>query len=315
MALKHNRAVKTKPDKKNVRANPPFGYFGSKRNIAVRLCKHLPPHNAWVEAFCGSAAVTFAKKPASIEVINDVDEQIVNLFEQLRDHPKELCRQVSLTPYARQELKKARSSRKPRTKIGKARRFLVEAMMAVNGIFGEERGGFSYSQSYARENREARVNRWYKLPERLSQVVERLRNVRVENRDARKLLKDYLARPATLIYLDPPYFADRTNGYNKDAKDEKFHKELLKLANKAQCMIFISGYDNKLYRTLLSRAKGWSTKRFKTTTRDSGGGIHKRTEVVWMNKHFKKAQKSNRVPIRLSKKEKVLNKINPTRVG
>ena len=48
------------------KVNPPFGYFGSKNKIALQLCQELPKHNCWVEAFCGSAALTLAKPPAPI---------------------------------------------------------------------------------------------------------------------------------------------------------------------------------------------------------------------------------------------------------
>ncbi len=313
MIQKRHKRSRAKPREKFERTNTPFGYFGSKKKIALTICKRLPPHNAWVEAFCGSAAVTLAKKPAPIEIINDIDDQIVNLFELLRTNPETLCKAVSLTPYARQELFRARSSKRPKNNLEKARRFLIQSMMAVNGIFGKHPGGFSYSQSYSRQGRDARVNRWYNLPERISAVAERLRSVRVENRDARKLLKDFLNKPATLVYLDPPYFAERTNGYDRDARDEKFHTELLQLANKAKCMIFISGYDNKLYRRMLSTKQGWSSRRIKTSTRDSTGSIHQRTEVVWMNLYFKKALKTKRVPIRLSRSERKSNKVNPSR--
>jgi DNA adenine methylase len=302
--------IKTSKTKK---IKPPFGYFGSKNKIALQICKNLPPHNCWVEAFCGSSAVTLSKSPAPIEVINDLDDEIVNLFKQLRKNHGELTRAISLTPYARQELTNARKKTKKINNLERARRFLVSAMMAVNGIFGEQKGGFSYSLSYARNFRDARVNRWYNLPERLKDVVERLRSIRIEKRNALNLLKDYLDKPATLIYFDPPYFAERTNGYNKEANNEKFHKSLLELANKAKCMIFISSYDNKLYRTMLTTKKGWSSKKIQTITKDVSGKSHKRTEVVWMNKHFKKAQKLNRVPIRLSSEEKKMNKINPSR--
>ena len=76
-------ADKEKTNSKKI--SPPFGYFGSKNKIALALCGNLPPHNCWVEAFCGSAAVTLRKKPAPIEIINDVDSEIINLFEQLCD--------------------------------------------------------------------------------------------------------------------------------------------------------------------------------------------------------------------------------------
>jgi DNA adenine methylase len=293
--------------------NTAFGYFGSKKRLAVELCSKLPPHHAWVEMFCGSAALTFAKAPAQIEVINDVDNEIVNFFEQLRNHEKELCRLVALTPYAREELKRARH---PPANIGdleRARHFLVCSMMAVNGVFGAERGGFSYSDSYTRDGREARVNRWYNVPERIAQVAERLRGVRVENKDAKELFQQFLRRPATLIYLDPPYLGERTNGYTHDANDPAFHRELLKLANRAKCMVFISGYSNELYSQFLTREKGWQLRTIEATTRDSSGQDHKRTEVVWMNKYFRNAQQTNEIPISLTKKESKQKKVNPSR--
>lgn len=244
--------------KKYKKINAPFGYFGSKNKIALNLCKNLPPHNCWVEAFCGSAALTLAKPPAPIEIINDIDDEIVNLFEQLRNNSEQLCRNIALTPYASTELTTARSTDKSRlSQLERARIFLVESMMAINGLFGEQRGGFSHSDSYVRNGKEARVSRWYNLPERLNEVVERLRNVRIENRDAIKLLASYVDRPATLVYLDPPYIGERTNGYNKDANCDTFHTNLLNLANKAKCMIFISGYQNDLYDSLLTEKGGW----------------------------------------------------------
>jgi DNA adenine methylase len=299
---------KDKAHKAYKKISPPFGYFGSKNKIALQLCTHLPPHNCWVEAFCGSAALTVRKSPAPIEVINDIDNEIVNLFEQLRDNHEALCDKIELTPYAEQELINARVNVDGLNKLERARRFLVQSMMAINGVFGEERGGFSYSDSYSRTGHDARVNRWNNLPERLKLVVGRLKKVRIENKDARKLIKRYLHRPATLMYLDPPYLSDRTNGYNKDANDEKFHEELLKLSNRAKCMIFISGYENKIYDSMLTEKKGWQKRTIEAITKDSKGQSHKRTEVIWMNKYFQKAIKTGKVPIKLTKKELKQNK-------
>src|SRR6266850_893545 len=78
-------------------APSPFGYFGAKLRLAKRIATMLPPHHAWVEAFCGSAAVTMTKKAAPIEIINDADLQIVNVFRQLRDNYAELIRLIELT--------------------------------------------------------------------------------------------------------------------------------------------------------------------------------------------------------------------------
>ena len=182
---------------KSKRTRPPFGYYGAKQRVASQIIRSLPPHNAWVEAFCGSAAVTVAKPPAPIEVINDIDDQIINVFEQIRNNLEHLSRVIALTPYARSEFLRCREPQKDLGPLEKARRFLVATMMVVNGTSDGTRSGFSYSQSYARNGREARVNRWCNLPSRLSAVAERLKNVRVE--------KPRCARIATNVQGPPRY--------------------------------------------------------------------------------------------------------------
>lgn len=307
---------KTTHTEDTLRAKPtkaPFGYYGAKLRIASRIIKALPPHNAWVEAFCGSAAITLAKKPVPIEVINDIDGDIVNLFEQIRNNSNGLCRAVALTPYARGAFEDSRKGANGASRLERARRFLVRSMMTVNATVGSSHCGFSFSQSYAREGREARVNRWYNLPARLEKVVERLRGVRVENRDARQLVTMFADRPATLIYLDPPYYTKRDHGYFIDANDSEFHAELLGICKKARCMMLISGYENELYARLLKPSDGWKKWRIETHTRDTSGTDYDRTEVLWMNAAFTSARAAGKVPIALTKKERLQKKINPSR--
>lgn len=296
----------------------PFGYFGSKQRLALTIAQMLPPHNAWVEAFCGSAAVTMAKKPAPIEILNDADLQVVNVFRQLREHAAELIRLVELTPYAREEFQAA--YRRPNAVNGleQARRFLVASMMTVNGAMGSNgqgvrHSGFSYSQAYARNGQEARVSRWNSLPERLRSVVQRLKRVRIEHKDARDLLRMFLDRPATLVYLDPPYLMDRDTKYKVDANEKAFHEDLLELCCRAKCMVLVSCYDNPLYNSFLTKREGWKRTTIKTHTRDTKGKDLVRTEVLWKNRFFVKAVATGRVPIRLTSKELGNHKVNPVR--
>lgn len=295
------------------RVRPPFGYYGAKQRLTTDILKTLPPHNAWVEAFCGSAAITLAKPSAPIEIINDLDGNIVNLFRVLRKRPKDLARAVELTPYARSEFIESGKDSSNLGELERARRFLARTMLTVNGDAKD--AGFSYSSSYSRDGKEARVNRWHNLPERLVAVAERLRNVRVEQLDARALLKLFISRPATLVYLDPPYFVKRDHRYVIDANDEKFHIELLKLCNRAKCMILLSGYDTPLYKKMLRAADGWRRVSIKTHTRDTDGKDYVRHEVLWKNKHFVKAAKTRRLNLRLSATEIRDGKVNPERRG
>ena len=129
---------------------PAFGYFGAKQRLAKKIVDLLPPHSAWVEVFCGSAVITLNKKPAPIEVINDLDGDIVNVFAVLRDLPSELIRAISLTPYSRDEFHLCRADRSGLEPLERARRFLVASMMTINGTAGSLHSGFSFSDSYDR---------------------------------------------------------------------------------------------------------------------------------------------------------------------
>lgn len=313
MLESYSTPTHTKNSLKSKPAKAPFGYYGAKLRIAQQIIGKLPPHNAWVEGFCGSAAITLAKSPVPIEVINDADDEIVNLFKQLRDHPKKLYKAVALTPYSRTEYEIAHKKEKGLSPLERARQFLVATMMTVNAVNGPSYSGFSYSSSYARGNKEARVNRWYRLPERLEKVVERLRGIRVENRDACEIVRLFHNRPATLMYLDPPYFVKREYKYTIDVNNLEFHSRLLEICMQARCMILLSGYKNDLYDALLTTSNGWVRQDVETHTRDTTGKDFARTEILWMNSHFIKAKKTNKVPIRLTAKERADKKLNPPR--
>jgi DNA adenine methylase len=290
-----------------------FGYFGSKLRLAAQLCPQLPPHNSWVELFCGSAAMTLAKKAAEIEVINDVNNNIINFYKQLRDDGVKLRELIRLTPYAREELILSRKTDKTDSDLERARKFFVTAMMAINGVFGTSPGGFSFSNSYSRNGMEARVNRWHRMNEYLEDVTKRLSSVRIENLDALKLFEEFSDRPATLVYFDPPYLADRTHGYDHEGNSVEFHEKLLTAMVEAKCMIFVSGYENKLYDGYLTRGLGWDKRIVRATTKGNNGKSFERNEVIWFNAAYLKAVDTKRIAIHLSEKEKKDRKVNPKR--
>ncbi len=290
-----------------------FGYYGSKQRLAKGILEYMPPHHCWVELFGGGLAVTMAKKSAMIEIVNDLDENIVNVFQQMRENGDELIKQIELTPYARAELERARQTCSDDCELERARKFLVQAMMSVNGIVAGKRGGFSLSDTYTRGGREARVNRWHNYPEKLEAIIRRLRDVRVENRDGIELLEEYSNKPATLIYIDPPYLADRGAGYRIEAGDRDFHQRLLSQALLCRCMIMISGYNSRAYTELLEKRGGWYRVKLDAVTQTTNGDRLGREEMLWMNALARNAWESGNVGIRLTRKEKRDGRVNPPR--
>lgn len=82
-------------------------YPGSKWRIADEIVKRIPEHHSYLEPFFGSGAVFFNKEPSDIETINDLDNEIPNLFRCIRDDPEKLAARVTLTPYSRYEYENA----------------------------------------------------------------------------------------------------------------------------------------------------------------------------------------------------------------
>lgn len=78
-------------------------YPGSKWSLAEWIISHIPPHTTYLEPFFGSGAVFFNKEPSSLETINDLDGDVVNLFRVIRDRPDDLAHKVRWTPYSREE--------------------------------------------------------------------------------------------------------------------------------------------------------------------------------------------------------------------
>lgn len=80
-------------------------YLGGKNRLAPWIIRHFPVHTCYVEPYSGSLGVLLNKAPAPVEICNDKDGEIVNLFRVLRSEDAgRLLEAVMLTPYSRDEL-------------------------------------------------------------------------------------------------------------------------------------------------------------------------------------------------------------------
>jgi DNA adenine methylase len=263
----------------NTPNRPLLRYHGGKWAIAPWIISFFPEHRIYVELFGGGGSILLRKSRAHEEIYNDLDADIVNLFMVARDNGKELQRVLRLTPFAREEY--VRAYQPADDPLEKARRTVVRAFMGrgSNGATGElsQKGalatGFK-SNSDKTGKTAARV--WANYPDALEAVIERLRGVVIENRDAMKIIDQHDA-PQTLFYADPPYVAatrNNTKEYRYEMTDAD-HIELAEKLNTVRGAVLVSGYHSDLYEELY---KGWA-RREKNAYAD---GCLKRTEVLWM---------------------------------
>lgn len=261
---------------------PALRYHGGKWKLAPWIISHFGPHRVYVEPFGGGASVLLRKPRSYAEVYNDLDGEVVNLFRVLR-HPrrsKRLLELLALTPFARDEFDGCYVP--TRDSVELARRTLVRSFMGFGSAatYKEHATGF---RANSHRSGTTPATDWANLPDPLRLVVERVRGIVIENRDALDVIAQHDA-PDTLIYADPPYvFATRTFKRRASGQvyphelDDDGHRRLAEVLRAVRGMVVLSGYACDLYDTELY--PDWA--RFERATH--ADGARDRVEVLWLN--------------------------------
>lgn len=263
------------------------------------IVKNLPSHDCYVEPFGGSCAVLMSKIPSNHEVYNDRNNDIVTLFNVIRDDKMrlQLLRLMAMTPYSRVELDFAKEyeymfkSDRDRAELGQsaimiAHQLLVRSHMSIvkrneiNGI------GFNADSSkFAPTVKEL----WSDLPDSIIMVTERFRQVIIENTDAYNIIKQHDRKDA-LFYLDPPeVLTDKkqVDLFDKDKMTVNAFNNIMKLVNKSDGMFVLNAVDNEFYNDTLN---GWKKEPIpytgtSTSKRKKGGG-----KCLWLSPECQSTQ-------------------------
>lgn len=257
-------------------SNAVIRYPGAKWRISHWVISHFPKHHSYLEPFFGSGAVLFTKPRSAIETVNDIDGDIVNLFDWIRKDPERLAHTIRFTPYARDEYDRAWAEQyTERDSFKRAVNFYILLMMGHGFRTSGEKVGWKIDV----QGREAAYDAkcWCKTPEVIMEATERLRGVQIENQPAVELIRRF-NYPNVLIYADPPYLLS-TRKMPKQYRHEmtaEDHAELLEVLKAHAGPVVISGYDSDLYN---SELKGWHKDECASFTQ----GASKRKEMLWMN--------------------------------
>lgn len=248
-------------------------YPGSKWSIANWIIGLFPEHHSYLEPFFGSGAVLFNKPRSNIETVNDLDGNVVNLFEWIQKDPERLAQRIYYTPYARQVYDQAFQV-VLEDSFERAVNFYIRLNMGHGFRTNGEKVGWK-NDIQGREKAYASQD-WCNLPEKIMQAAERLRGVQIENRTALELIPKFNFKNV-LIYADPPYMLQTRYGKQyRYEMDDKAQNDLLDLLITHKGPVVLSGYDSDLYN---NRLASWH--REETTCYSQTAS--KRREVLWMN--------------------------------
>jgi len=255
---------------------PPITWFGGKSKFASKIIAEFPPHQTYCEPFGGSAAVLLAKQPSKVEVYNDIDDDLVNLFQVLRQPAlfERLRAGAENTLYSRSEFILSHDlSCDP---VERARRFLVRQRQSYGGRGAQ----WSYSIDDACAGVASAVRRWSAGIERLPLLHKRLKSVQIEKADWHDIMSRYDAK-RTLFYVDPPYMPDtRVNGKYRHELNQADHVELVETLLGIKGMVILSGYHHSAYAPLTEA--GWISKDYDVPAYTSDSRS-RRTECLWIS--------------------------------
>lgn len=247
-------------------------YPGSKWRIADWIINHMAEHRSYLEPFLGSGGVFFRKPPSRIETINDIDGDIMNLFQCIREDTEKLAMMIETTPYCRKEYETA-FAESPIEPFERARLYLIKTWM--------DQGFRTFSGSGWKNDVAGReyaydVRCWNQLPKWIAQACFRLKDAQIECRPALEVIQSF-NHPDVLIYADPPYLPSTRRmkkQYTHEMSDND-HIELLKALKQHQGPVLLSGYDNDLYNDML---QGWQKDQIATTA----GKGKRRLGTLWI---------------------------------
>ncbi|MCP4747023.1 MAG: DNA adenine methylase [Desulfobacteraceae bacterium] len=255
---------------------PALRYHGGKWRLAPWIISQFPEHRCYVEPYGGAASVLLKKPKSFFEVYNDLDQDLVNLFEVVRntDTRKHLIDALEKTPFARKEFETA--CLQTDDPIEKARRTVIRSYMGFSSAATNKNHNTGFRSKPLRKTNTA-VNDWQNYPELLQTIGKRLQGVVLECREAEKLFSHYDSHD-TLFYIDPPYLK-KTRNMMQDCytyeMTEFDHVGMLNKIRNLKGYVILSGYNNDLYDQHLT---GW--KKLCKHSRSHSGS--ERTEVLWI---------------------------------
>lgn len=265
-----------------------FRWYGGKIRMLDKLEALIPEHEIYLEPFVGSGALALNHIRSPVEIINDLDRDISNLFMVMSDREKgkELINRLQNVPYDRKIFHAVKNEQKDNFMGYSDIERAVLTYILISQSFNAARssfsnGGYASTESYHRD-----------MLDNLPKVYERLEKIRIYNVDAMDLLSCYVSNQKVFAFLDPPY-RHSLRGKNADRVykcelTETDQIRLLKIIRDAKAKILLCGYKEEkgidLYDSFLL-PYGW--KCYKLTDISKSAQYTKikdiATEYVWCN--------------------------------
>ena len=221
------------------------GYYGAKYYMTDDIIPLMPEHEIYLEPCLGGGSILLSHPRSPVEIGNDLDSNLANLYSVLADREKgkELQERLFRLPFDEEMFKEVKSVYKNCLNEYSemdcavfAYVMLSQSFNAVQKNFAKDR--YPDDESYQRHFRAT-------IPD----VYERLEGVKIYSMDALDLLDYYADNPEVFVFLDPPY---RQELRGKNAKNvyryempDTLQRQMLRLLEDVKCKVLLCGYRSE----------------------------------------------------------------------
>lgn len=219
--------------------------LGNKRRLKNELYYHFPRHKLRVELFFGAGGSFFSLPKPQYSILNDLDDDVTNLYKVLLTNKSELIRQIKLMPISESLLKYWRVKQETEP-VKKAIRFLLISNFTYLGKGDNLRLGIDNTKKI--------------LIDSIEPTFDQLQNSKILNRDFREVLPNIsfsetvTSKADTFVYLDPIYL-DTTHTYKVPSWSKKDTEDCFLLMQGCGIRCVMSEFDNEMVMDLASKYK------------------------------------------------------------
>lgn len=206
--------------------NSPFRYAGGKFYARRLILAHIPQHSAFIEPFAGGGSIFFAKPKVAVNQLNDIDKELMNVYQVIKDCPEGLILFLRKTrendkripeiliqgvPYgeplpATKELHKFfKQIFVPQNNIEQAGRWYYLNRTSYSGIMNvQNMYWWGYGDKFLMQPKN-----W---PLSIRRTSQKLQSVELTTLDFESVIDN--APDGAMLFIDPPYFnADQDKFY------------------------------------------------------------------------------------------------------
>lgn len=256
----------------------PITYYGGKQTMLKHILPLIPQHRLYTEAFCGGAAVLFAKEPVEAEIINDINMDLTNFYWMAKVYYKELKFEIDKTLHSRDMHAHATHILNYRQFFNPAQRAWAVWALSKTSFASMLDGSFGYDFNGGMPKKVKNAK-----DEFTQRLCTRLENVTIENRNALEVIATYDCSDA-FHFIDPPYI-NSDCGHYEGFFNEQNMEDLLKLIEKMKGKFMLTMFPFPLIEDY-ARQNGWIIHRIERTI--SASKTSRRKQEEWMVCNYEK---------------------------